>query len=332
MRDATAAVRAGLRAPVDPFAPVRPALDLVGSFIDHELSQRGIAFEEMGRHLLVGGKRLRPALVLLCGGLFGAELTPMVPVAAACEIIHMATLVHDDLIDGSETRRGVPAVHVKWGTASSVLLGDHLFATGFSILADHGDPAIVRLMSDVVSRTCAGEIDEMRAQWDLGGSEEAYLERIYAKTGHFIAQCCRAGALLAGAPAPAVESVTRYGAEVGTCFQLVDDLLDFTADERALGKPTGSDLRAGVYTLPVVWALAGPGGDELRALLVRRPVDDGLVAAVASVLQASGALEHATRRALAAARRAQAALSQLPPGVHREHLHNLAEELAHRVS
>ena len=333
MRDAAAAaVRAGLRAPADPFEPVRPALDAVGAFIDRELSRQGVAFVEMGRHLLVGGKRLRPALVLLCGALFGADPEPIVPVAAACEIIHMATLVHDDLIDASETRRGVPAVHSKWGTAASVLLGDHLFAMGFSVLAAYGDPAIVRLMSDVVSLTCAGEIDEQRAQWDLEGTEEAYFRRIHAKTGHFIAQCCRAGGMLARAPQAAIEALARYGAEVGTCFQLVDDLLDFTADEHLLGKPTGSDLRVGVYTLPVVWALSGPGRDALRALLLQRPVDDGLVEAVASLLRAGGALEHAAGSALAAARRAQAALGAVPASVYREHLYCLAEELVHRVS
>lgn len=330
MRDAAAAsLRAG---PRDPFDPVRPSLDAVDAFIERELSQHSLLVGEMGKHLLTGGKRLRPALVLLCGGMFGADAAAMVPVAAACEIIHMATLVHDDLIDCCEVRRGVPAVHVKWGTSASVLVGDHLFAKGFSILAGHGDPEVVRCMSDVVSRTCAGEIDQLRSLWDLDVSEAAYLERIYSKTGHFIAGCCRMGALLGHARQSEADALAEYGAAVGTCFQLVDDLLDLTASERVLGKPTGSDLRTGVFTLPVVWALAGPHGRDLRALLRRRPFGDEQVEAVRDLLRGSGALDYAASAARAMARRAQECLAGLPGVVHRDVLHALAEELAHRVA
>ena len=329
---ATASVRMDLRAAVDPFYPVRPVLDLVDAFIVRELSRHGELMGEMSKHLLGGGKRLRPALVVLCGGMFGAEVDRMVPVAAAAEIIHMATLVHDDLIDDTSTRRGLQAVHARWGARASVLAGDHLFAKGFSILAAEGDPEVVRLMSDVVSVTCAGEVDELQAQWDVNGSEEAYLKRIRAKTGHFIAQCCALGAVLGRAAPGAAAAAAAYGADIGTCFQLVDDLLDFTADEGVLGKPVGSDLRGGVYTLPVVLALAGAAGPALRQLLVRRPVDDLLVSEVKGLLQSSGALAHAAGRALAMARHAQGVLDRLPAGMHRELLHHLAEELAHRVS
>jgi heptaprenyl diphosphate synthase len=331
LRDAAAArAEAGVR---DPFAPVRPSLDAVEAYIERGLSESGLALGEMGKHLLLsGGKRLRPALVLLCGGLFGGDTERMVPVAAACEIIHMATLVHDDLIDCSEVRRGVPSVHAKWGAPASVLVGDHLFAKGFSILAAQGDPAIVRLMSDVVSRTCAGEIEQLRSLWRLDITEATYLERVYAKTGYFIEECCRMGALLGRASPSQTAAVAGYGAEVGTCFQLVDDLLDLTASERVLGKPTGSDLRTGVFTLPVVWALSGPYGGDLRALLERRPFGDEQVRAVREVLRVSGALDYAARAALAMARRAQGNLEGLPGSVHRDVLYALAEDLAHRVA
>lgn len=285
----------------------------------------------MATHLMAGGKRLRPALVLLCGGLFNADQPAMIPVAAACELIHMATLVHDDIIDASGVRRGVPAVHAKWGVPASVLIGDHLFARGFSLLAAQGDPAVVGLMSEVVARTCAGEIDELQTQWDVGTTEEAYFRRVYAKTGHFIAACCQMGALLGHAPAQAMEAVVAYGTEIGTCFQVVDDLLDLTASAEVLGKPTGSDLRMGVFTLPVLRALAGPYGAELRELLQRRAIDDDGVEAVRALLVRSGALEYAARRALTMARRAQEALLALPPGPYRDVLHALAQELALRI-
>jgi len=316
----------------DPFAPVRRGLaeveDLLRETLGHEVGIVG----ELGAHLLGGGKRLRPALVLLSGAAVGTAAERLVPVAVACELTHMATLVHDDLVDASDRRRGLPTVHAKWGVPMSVLVGDHLFARGFAILAAEGDPAVVRVMSDVVSETCTGEIDEVAAQWDLDQiTMEDYRRRVRAKTGYFIAECCRLGALVGRAPTPWTEALLAYGREVGDCFQIVDDLLDLTASADVLGKPAGSDLRSGVYTLPVVWALRGAHGSDLRRLLQQRPVGDGTVTGVRDLLERSGALRHAAEVAGAMARRAQAALGALPDSQHRAALHALAEGLARRV-
>jgi heptaprenyl diphosphate synthase len=315
----------------DLFAPVRPGLQAVEERLRRELGREGELLGELGRHLLSGGKRLRPALVLLSGSLVGARLEALVPVAAACEIVHMATLVHDDLIDDSHLRRGVPTVHAKWGVPMSVLLGDHLFAKAFSILAAEGDPEVVRVMSDVVARTCAGEIEEVQAQWDLEGTIEDYHRRVRGKTGYFIAECCRLGAVVGRAPRDWAEALAAYGREVGDCFQVVDDLLDLTASPEVLGKPTGSDLRSGVFTLPVLWALGGSEGPELRRILAERPLPDSAVAAVREILERCGALRHAAETAAAMARRAQAALEVLPDCPARTALWELADELAQRV-
>jgi heptaprenyl diphosphate synthase len=317
----------------EPFALVETALVAVEELLRRSLRSEVPVVGDMGAHLLGGGKRLRPALVLLAGGAVGSPLERLVPVAAACELTHMATLVHDDVVDDSDRRRGLPTVHSKWGVPMSVLVGDHLFARGFALLAAQGDPDVVRVMSDVVSATCTGEIDELAAQWDADAtSVEAYLRRVRGKTGRFIQECCGLGALVGRAPAAWSDALLRYGAEVGDCFQVVDDLLDVTAEPEVLGKPTGSDLRAGVYTLPVVLALHGAHGAEVRRLLQQRPVADATVAAVRDVLERTGALRHAAAMAEAMARRAQASLGGLPGSPYRDALHALAEGLASRVS
>lgn len=316
---------------VDPFAAVRPGLVKVDEALRAAMAGSGAAVEELGTYLLTGGKRLRPALVLLSGEMAGAAAGDLLPVATACEIIHMATLVHDDLIDASDRRRGKATVHAKWGLAESVLMGDHLFARGFSLLAGTGDPRVVQVMSDVVAHTCAGEIDEVAAQWDLDVTLDGYRARVHGKTGFFIAECCRLGAIVGNAPADWLEALSQYGAAVGDCFQIVDDLLDLTASPEVLGKPTGSDLRAGVYTLPVVWTLAGKRGDELRSLLERRPVDDKVVADVLRLLESTGALAYAAREATKLVQDAQAALSALPPSPQLDTLAALAQALVHRV-
>lgn len=325
------AATAAVETTVDPFAAVRPGLLRVDEALRQALSGSGPLVGELGAHLLGGGKRLRPALVLLTGEMAGAALDDLLPVATACEIIHMATLVHDDLIDASDRRRGRPTVHAKWGLAESVLVGDHLFARGFSLLAATGDPRVVRVMSDVVARTCAGEIEEVAAQWDLDVTLEGYRSRVRGKTGFFIAECCRLGAIVGNAPPNWLEALSEYGTAVGDCFQIVDDLLDLTASPEVLGKPTGSDLRAGVYTLPVVWALAGKHGPELRRLLGRRPVDDTVVRDVLLLLDSTGALAHAAREATNLAARAQRALTALPASPQAANLVGLAQALVHRV-
>jgi heptaprenyl diphosphate synthase len=263
----------------------------------------------------------------------GSPAGRLVPVAAACELTHMATLVHDDVVDEADRRRGRPTVNVKWGVPMSVLIGDHLFARGFALLAAEGDPEVVRIMSEVVSATCTGEIDEVASQWDPDAtSVETYHRRVHGKTGRFIQECCRLGAVVGRAPANWMEALLAYGREVGDCFQVVDDLLDVTATPEILGKPTGSDLRSGVYTLPVVWAMRNGHGPELRRLLQERPVGDGTVAAVRDLLERAGALRHTAVVAEGMARRAQTALAGLPASPFRDALHALAEELARRVS
>ena len=316
----------------DPFATVRSDLLVTEQFLREQLADEDPLMQELGLHLLNGGgKRLRPALVLLSGQATGGHVDQLTPVAAACELIHMATLVHDDLVDESVRRRGVPTIHARWGVPVAVLFGDHLFARAFSVLAQYSTPGIVRIMSDVVARMCAGEIAELQAQWDVETTEDAYFVRVHAKTGHFIGECCRMGARAAGS-SPAVEqALAAFGTHMGTCFQVVDDILDLVADEAVLGKPTGSDLRSGVYTLPVLRALAGSSGDPLRQILAHKPLDANAVRLVQELVRRSDGLDYAQEKALGLARSAQQSLATLPPNAYRNALSTLSEELVRRV-
>jgi heptaprenyl diphosphate synthase len=303
----------------------------VEEFMADALQADGALPAEVALHLLAsGGKRLRPALVLLCGEAVGADPEALVPIAAAVEIIHMATLVHDDMVDGSRLRRGAPTVHAKWGEPTGVLAGDYLFARGFSILASTGNPRVVRVMSDVVSRMCVGEMRELAEQWQPA-DEAAYFARIDAKTAYFIAESCRLGAVVAEAPQHYEEALAAYGSAVGLSFQITDDLLDVVGATATLGKPQGADLRAGIVTLPLIHALAhAPEADELLALLATRKVDDGDVERVREVLLRAGSVDYARARSVELARAAQRSLEVLPPSPARETLAALAERLVDR--
>lgn len=313
------------------FLGVRDDLARVEEAIAHALRADGPLTAEVAMHLLQGGgKRLRPALVLLAGGAAGAEAPALIPVAAAAEIVHMATLVHDDIVDGAEVRRGVPAIHAKWGEAFGVLVGDYLFARGFTMLAVTGNNRVVRIMSDVVSRMCAGEMRELADQWQPA-DEATYLGRIDAKTGYFIAECCRLGAVAAGAPTRQEEALAAFGAAVGLAFQITDDLLDLTGSAATLGKPAGADLRAGIVTLPVIHALRhAPEADEILAMLRRREVDDEDVERVREIAERAGSVAYARSRSVRLAREAQARLEALPVSSGRDTLAALAAYLVER--
>jgi heptaprenyl diphosphate synthase len=331
--NAPRAVRAR-RPELDPFRPVRAALERVEAAIRGHLSTDDRMLQDVSTHLRDGGgKRLRPALVLLSGRAAGAPAEALCEVASAVEIIHMATLVHDDMVDGAAVRRGVPTVHAKWGQDVSVLLGDYLFAKGFGILSSQGNNRVVRIMSDVVFRMCAGEIRELVEQWDAGLGEAAYFSRVEAKTAYFIAECCRLGAVVAGAPQPVEESLALYGAAVGLSFQIIDDVLDLVASPETLGKPAGADLRAGVVTLPVLYALDhSPDAASLRSVLESRRVGDAEVALARNLIQRCGAVEYAYRRAAELAREAQVALeAAVDPSPARAALAGLAQHLIGRT-
>jgi len=220
---------------------------------------------EIGRYIREGGgKRIRPALLLLACRLCGYRGERAITLASVVEFIHTATLLHDDIIDEATVRRGKRSVNSRWGNDITVLLGDFLYTKSMSMALSQDNLPILRLLSDVTLRMIEGELLEIERNGDLRMSEAQHLDIIRRKTADLFAACMSIGAILGDVSEDKRRALTSYGLNLGICFQMVDDLLDFTADEKVLGKPVNNDLREGKLTLPVIFMLrkAGSVGEK----------------------------------------------------------------------
>ncbi len=227
---------------------------------------------DVAEHLLAaGGKRLRPALSLCASYAARGAGNPAAPEVvtggSAVELVHLGSLYHDDVIDEAETRRGVPSVNARWSNIVAILAGDYLLAQASSLAASLGAD-VAGLLASTIGELCRGQVLELQHLFDPDRTEESYLSAIEGKTASLMATACRIGAMVSGVSADSLDALTQFGHHLGMCFQVVDDVLDVTATEAELGKPTGNDVHEGVYTLPVIYALAGSG--DLRALLGRK--------------------------------------------------------------
>ncbi|MCG0239980.1 MAG: polyprenyl synthetase family protein [Firmicutes bacterium] len=325
------AIRAQAR-PLELFAAIEPELRQVEAALEEALATRDRLVGEVSTHLLrAGGKRIRPALVLLSAKFPGSNPEKVIPVAVAVELIHMATLVHDDVVDNAHLRRGQPTVNAVWNNQVSVLTGDYLFAKSFALLAETGDPRVVRLMANVVYEMSKGELVQMASYFDVDQTEEDYLRRIAQKTGYLIAESCRLGALVAGAKPDQVEALYQYGLGIGLSFQIADDLLDFMGQAETMGKPVCGDLKEGILTLPVLHALRHPRyGEELRRLIQSRSIGDPEVQRVREILEAAGSFAYARRLARQYLDAALAHLDRVPELASREVLRTLADFVINR--
>jgi geranylgeranyl pyrophosphate synthase len=287
------------------------------------------------RHLLdSGGKRLRPALALLAGSLYPADVGKLVSLAASVEMLHTATLVHDDLIDGALMRRGRMTVNARWNTGATVLTGDYLFARAAALAAETDHVRVMAIFANTLMTICTGELRQIFDRHDLPhlDGEQAWVsaldrydQRIHAKTASLFAAATEAAAVLGGAPEPQLLALRKYGQSLGTGFQIIDDVLDFRGDEGVLGKPVGSDLREGIVTLPVLYFLREHPDDERVAAVVRGGGDDDLVCEVVAAIRESGAVAKAMDRAREFIVQSQAALTALPDGEPRSIMHRLAD-------
>jgi heptaprenyl diphosphate synthase len=233
-----------------------PLLQAVEDRLQEMASDQAGALGVYAGHVIrAGGKRLRPLLVILCSGINDPACQPLIDIAAAAELIHTASLIHDDILDRAATRRGVPTLNRLQGNHTAVLAGDLLFATAFGLLARGHCPGALAVMTDAIRDMCRAEIEQKEALFQFSVTESMYLSRIEKKTASLLAACCSAGALAGGLSPEAVASLAAYGRNLGLCFQITDDLLDFTGDSSALGKPAGSDLAQGILTLPVIYLL-----------------------------------------------------------------------------
>lgn len=282
-------------------------------------------------HLLAGGgKRLRPTLVLLSAHLCSADIEQAIFAAAAAEMLHTATLVHDDLIDGSLMRRGVETLNVNWTPAATILTGDYLFARSARLVTLTGSVRLTQSFAETLVVICNGEIRQLFDGNPRKTSLEDYEQRIYAKTGRLIALSAQSGAILAGAPKELEEALGCYGQQVGTAFQIVDDVLDFSADEETLGKPVGSDMRHGLATLPVLLFLESESDQRaVRRVLEGNHSADAVAAAVQAVTQ-SRALERALETAQEHVTQAKETLDRFPDTPFRTALLELADFTVNR--
>jgi heptaprenyl diphosphate synthase len=288
------------------------------------------------RHLIdAGGKRFRPLLVALAAQ-FGDPIAPeVVKAAIVVELTHLATLYHDDVMDEAPVRRGAPSVNSRWGNVVAILTGDYLFARAADMAAELG-PQAVRIQAATFSRLVHGQIAETSGPRDGEEKIRHYLRVIEQKTGSLIATSARFGAMFAGATPEQVTALAGYGETIGIAFQLSDDLLDIASDSEQSGKTPGTDLREGVPTLPVLYALAADNADEasvrLREILAGGPItDDALHAEALGLLRESPALKQARETVRSYTDRARSALAALPDVPSRRALESLCDFIADRT-
>ena len=323
-----------VRSRADLYAPIVGDLEEVERILRWSLkSQRpGVQqiLEQLGHY---EGKRLRPALLLLtaraCGEVTAAHHT----LGAVVEMIHTATLVHDDVLDEASVRRHAPTANAAWGNQTSVLLGDYLFTHAFHLASTLGEARACRLIGEATNRVCEGEMQQTMRRGDLDLSESDYLDVIDGKTAELTACCCRLGALYAAAPTGVVDRLSRYGRNLGIAFQIADDLLDLTGDECCTGKSLGTDLKQQKLTLPLIRLLekAPPdSGTRLRQIL--SSPGNHKREACRPFLADSDALAYAGRRAEEFAAVARAELACLPPSRCRSILELLTDRVVHRSS
>lgn len=315
----------------DILAPVQPDLRAVEARMKAVTIEQHASLAYAMEHLLAaGGKRIRPAMTLMAARLFGAPRERSIALAGAIEMLHTASLVHDDLVDGSLLRRGLPTLNAQWTPAATVLAGDFLFARAAELAAEAESVPVMKAFAQTLMTIVNGELTQLFAGHSVA-SRENYFRRIYGKTASLFAVAAEAPALLAEAGADYVAAMRRYGEQAGMAFQIVDDILDFTSDESHLGKPAGSDLRQGLITLPVLCYLdQNPDDPNLARLLNGHAGDTALVERVVQTIRSSGAIEAARDEARAYVRRAQAALAAVPDNEHRQALHDLVEVFVER--
>jgi geranylgeranyl pyrophosphate synthase len=296
------------------YGPVAEDMILVEDLLESTKRVEISALKRMLDHALYGrGKRLRPALVLLAGTFGEYNLNRLVPLGAAIELLHTASLVHDDVVDGAASRRGRPTANSLFDNALTVLLGDYMFANAAEMVTRTGSLAVTRLFALALMKMTSGELDQDAAAFDVGRDIQHYLWRIGGKTAALFANAGEGGAILAGCDEVMVDALRTYGHCMGMAFQIVDDILDFNGDEAELGKPVGGDLREGTVTLPALLFLDRfPKENPIKRFFVaKRNREEHLQEALESI-RTTGVLDDSMEMARQYVRRANDAISVLP--------------------
>ena len=282
-------------------------------------------------HLLAaGGKRVRPTLSSLVGNMLGAPLEKLINLGAAVELLHTATLVHDDLIDGSLLRRGTPTLNARWSPPATVLTGDFLFARAAKLAADTDHLPLMKLFSDTLATIVNGELTQMFTSRGLVNRDN-YYKRIYAKTASLFEMTSRAAAMVSPASEDTVEAMRDFGYQIGMAFQIVDDILDFNGDQTTVGKPLGSDLLNGLVTLPAIYfAETNPNDPDVLSLPNGGWTNNENMTRLVEKIRSSSCTKKAMSEAEQHVDRALVRLDEFPPCAERDALENLAKYIVDR--
>lgn len=305
---------------------LRDDMEAVDRVLGEALHSDVPLIRQVAQHIIAGGgKRLRPALLLLTAQASGYRGTHHHTLAAVVEMIHTATLLHDDVVDESSLRRGHATANATFGNAASVLVGDFLYSRAFQLMVTTDSVAVLKILSDATNVIAEGEVLQLLNSGDPDVDEQRYLAVIRRKTAKLFEAAARLGAVLGHAGPELEDALARYGMHLGTAFQLIDDVLDYTGDDAAMGKHPGDDLAAGKPTLPLIRALKT--GTSAEVALIRSALKDrnlGEFAAILSILHRTGALDYARTRAETESTLAAECLTTLPPTSYREVLLELS--------
>lgn len=312
-------------------SPVSEEIELVEERMRVQADEAHPDLRAALEHLLAaGGKRIRPTLGLLVGNMLGAPLEKLVTLGAAVELLHTATLVHDDLIDGALLRRGMPTLNARWSPPATVLTGDFLFARAAKLAADTDHLPLMKLFSETLATIVNGELTQMFTSRGLINRDN-YYKRIYAKTASLFEMTSRSAAMVSPASEEIIESMRDFGYQIGVAFQIVDDILDFVGEQSAVGKPLGSDLLNGLVTLPAIYyAEANPNDVDVQSLPNGGWTNNENMTRLVDNIRASDATKLAMREAEQHVERALACLAPLEPSTERDALENLARYIVDR--
>jgi geranylgeranyl pyrophosphate synthase len=318
------------------FDTMRPDLLLVQSRLEEaaRIDYPGVADLILGL-LRSGGKRLRPLILLLAGRAFGNDRDTLVTAGAGVELLHTASLVHDDTVDRAGMRRGRPTLNTILPSGAVILLGDFLFAQSAMLAAATNSPRVVSIFASTLADICDGQLREMFFAHRLDQSREEYERRIFGKTASLFAGSAEMGAIIGNAPEPAVQALRQYGSDVGMAFQIVDDVLDLREGSNQLGKPAGHDLTQGTVTLPTIIYASGLTGASdaaarLKAVVAGEIDEPSEVDRVAEEIRSSGALEAAMEEAIGFAARSKAHVAAAPDAETRDMLEQVADVVCER--
>ena len=312
-------------------SPVQAQLQLVEARLQSQADDRHPDLRAaLGQILAAGGKRIRPTITLLVGNMLGAPENRLVTLGAAMELLHTATLVHDDLIDGSLLRRGMPTLNARWSPAATVLTGDFLFARAAKLAADTNHLPLMKLFAETLAIIVNGELTQMFSARGVIDREN-YAQRIYAKTASLFEMASRSAAMISPAGETTIESMRKLGYETGMAFQIVDDILDFTGEQSTVGKPVGSDLLNGLVTLPAIYyAEACPDDEDVKSLADGGWGNQDRMQRLVESIRRTDAVKKAMGEAKQHATRALQALGDFEPSPEREGLENLVKYIVDR--